>query len=266
MERKRIAIFTHEDYTWAFPTWAKTIPALARQHDVVGLYLFPKSLGKNKGRHVALWYLRTFGLWSFILLSLYAIKTRLARWLSSPSTWESLAGRHNLDLRKSQSPNATEVCRWVKENRIDAIFIMVDQILKVEIVKAPRLGIINKHASLLPSCRGLFPYFWARLHGLPTGVSFHKVEAGVDAGTLLAQRRHDSAGSMLRFYIDVFAMYPALALEALGRLIHQETVVPCVAVEPSYFSLPTRDDARRFRRSNRIARFSDLVYQPSVVA
>lgn len=219
--RTKIAIFTTQDYLWAFPTWAKTITLLQADYEVVGIYLFPEKLGKMQGWEARLWYWRVFGLLNFVILGLYGVKSRLVQLLGAgPQTWSQLAQQQNLILKYGTTPNAPEVRQWVAEPEIDVIFIMVSHILKAPIIESARVGIINKHAALLPSCRGVFPYFWARLHGFPAGVTFHQVDIGIDTGQTLVQSAYsDATSSLLRFYIEIYDHYPTQALQAIQNLL-----------------------------------------------
>lgn len=136
--------------------------------------------------------------------------------------------------------------------------------------RAPRIGIINKHAVLLPSCKGVFPHSWAVITGIATGVTFHRVSREIDGGKILVQRVHPEPHattqrlSMLSLYLDMFRMYPGLAAGAAQRLIAGHSTDPRAAVTPSYFSFPDREDYRRFRRSGgALARNSDLFHRRS---
>jgi methionyl-tRNA formyltransferase len=52
----------------------------------------------------------------------------------------------------------------------------------------PRHGFLNLHPSLLPDLRGPEPLFWAFQRGLErSGVSLHRMDAGLDTGPILAQ-------------------------------------------------------------------------------
>jgi methionyl-tRNA formyltransferase len=54
----------------------------------------------------------------------------------------------------------------------------------------PGLGCFNVHSSLLPRHRGASPFAQVILQGEPeTGVTFHVMERGVDAGPILSQER-----------------------------------------------------------------------------
>lgn len=265
--RRRVSIFTSDDYTWSFATWVKTIPELIKKYEVVGIYLFPEKLGKMKGIQIPLWHLRIFGLFNSVILGLYAIKVRLLQLASQTKTWEQLASRYNIKLNRGQSPNSKIVCDWVKENDIDIIFIMVGDILKEDIVKSPNIGIINKHAAILPSCKGILPFFWAKLNNLPIGVTFHQVDIGVDTGRILIQMPHplkDSSDiSMLRFYIDVFYFFPFMVPLAAEHLIKKIYHRPSVNVKSSYFSFPTKTDFKKYAaKGYEVAKISDLLYIP----
>jgi hypothetical protein len=264
--KKRIAIFTEDSYTFLFPAWCRTIPLLQERYEVVGICLFPERLGKKRGWQIPLWYLRVFGLGNFILFGLYAIKVRLGQLSSDCKLWEDLAEKHSLKLNRWQTPNCREARWWVKANGIDIIFITQGHILKQEIIDAPNIGIINKHAGFLPFCRGIFPYFWSCVHGITTAITFHKVDYGIDTGEVLIQMtyppKHIQPMSMLRFYINVFNLFPLMTPLAIERLINEKYQSKISSYSP-YYSLPTKEYYEEYRKKgHRIAEFSDLFYEP----
>lgn len=70
------------------------------------------------------------------------------------------------------------------------VVVAYGQILPGSLIDAPRLGTVNVHASLLPRHRGPAPIEWAILTGDPeTGVTIIQMDAGVDTGPILTQRR-----------------------------------------------------------------------------
>ena len=61
-------------------------------------------------------------------------------------------------------------------------------ILPASLLRAPGLGTLNVHASLLPRHRGPAPIEWSILSGDgETGVTIMQMDAGVDTGPILAQ-------------------------------------------------------------------------------
>ena len=63
------------------------------------------------------------------------------------------------------------------------------RILSPQVLEAAPGRFINCHISLLPWNRGADPNLWSVLEGTPRGVSIHALNAGIDTGDVLAQRR-----------------------------------------------------------------------------
>jgi methionyl-tRNA formyltransferase len=63
------------------------------------------------------------------------------------------------------------------------------QILPNSILRLPRFGCLNVHASLLPKYRGAAPIQWVILNDeCETGVTIMKMDAGLDTGDILTQQ------------------------------------------------------------------------------
>lgn len=81
--------------------------------------------------------------------------------------------------------------QFLRQARPDAIVIIAyGQIIPGRLLNIPRLGWINLHASLLPKYRGAAPIQWAIANGETlTGVSSMRIDAGMDTGEILLQRK-----------------------------------------------------------------------------
>ncbi len=100
------------------------------------------------------------------------------------------------------------------------------RILPPAVLEAPRQGVLNVHASLLPAYRGAAPIQWALIEGEDeTGVTIMQTEEGLDTGPIRLQRRvaiepgEDStalAGRLSRLGAE--ALTEALDLLAEGTL------------------------------------------------
>ena len=79
----------------------------------------------------------------------------------------------------------------------DAVVIIAyGQIVPDSLLKIPRLGWINLHASLLPKYRGAAPINWAIVNGESfTGNSTMQVDSGMDTGAVLLQSRTEIGGT-----------------------------------------------------------------------
>jgi methionyl-tRNA formyltransferase len=111
--------------------------------------------------------------------------------------------------------------------RLDAaVVVAYGLILPAAVLRAPRLGCLNIHASLLPRWRGAAPIQRAILAGdAETGVTIMQMDAGLDTGPILLQeavpippdmtggRLHDSLAAL-----GARLIVPALDGVAAGRL------------------------------------------------
>lgn len=70
------------------------------------------------------------------------------------------------------------------------VVVAFGQILPERILKMPKYGCINVHASLLPAYRGAAPIQWAVIDGLKeTGVTTMYMEKGLDTGDIICQSK-----------------------------------------------------------------------------
>lgn len=91
-----------------------------------------------------------------------------------------------VSLKKDNS--AVEV---LKELNPDIIIVVAyGKILPNEILKLPKFGCINVHASLLPKYRGAAPIQWAVINGdKETGVTVMQMDEGLDTGDMLLVKK-----------------------------------------------------------------------------
>jgi methionyl-tRNA formyltransferase len=97
------------------------------------------------------------------------------------------AGEMGVPILQPERARGDEFLAQVAELRPDlSVVVAYGQILKPEVLAAPRLGSINIHASLLPELRGAAPIQWAVVRGLQeTGVTIMRMEAGLDSGPMI---------------------------------------------------------------------------------
>lgn len=93
-----------------------------------------------------------------------------------------------LSLRKGEAAeNALNTLKDLSPELI--IVVAYGQILPKSVLKLPKHGCINIHASLLPEYRGAAPIQWCVLDGrTETGVTSMQMEAGLDTGDMLIKK------------------------------------------------------------------------------
>jgi len=114
-------------------------------------------------------------------------------------------------------------------------------------------GIINCHGALLPKYRGLMPSFWTLSNGESEGgVTVHFVDEKLDNGPIILQKRYRiHAHDTLE---DVMARSKDLAAEAIIEAVRlvdagDPPLLDNDAEQATSFSMPTREDVKRFRES-----------------
>lgn len=99
---------------------------------------------------------------------------------------------------KLKDPAFTELLTSLQPDYI--IVVAYGKILPPDILKIPRKGCVNVHASLLPKYRGASPVQWALMNGEKvTGLTTMRMDAGMDTGDILLQTQvridpEDTAG------------------------------------------------------------------------
>ena len=100
-----------------------------------------------------------------------------------------------------------------------------------EALAVPRLGWLNGHPSLLPRHRGPLPVAWAIREGdEEIGITFHRMDAELDTGPILAQRRYP-LGELQppdTFYPELGVVVGEALGEALERLAAGDEGTPQV--------------------------------------
>jgi methionyl-tRNA formyltransferase len=127
---------------------------------------------------------------------------------------DDFAEKHNIPVIKSNHVNDSTVIEAIKKYNIDWLFIIGwSQIASKEVIESANIGAIGAHPTLLPIGRGRAAIPWAIIKGLDkTGVSFFKMDEGVDTGLILKQEEVliQSTETALTLYNKVNAAHEIL--------------------------------------------------------
>jgi methionyl-tRNA formyltransferase len=153
--------------------------------------------------------------------------------------------------------NAPEFVAYVRDRLQPDLIVSVaaSQIFKEPLLAIPPRGCINIHGALLPRYRGMLPSFWTLLNGeREGGVTVHYMSAGIDDGSILAQRRFpihetDTVEALIG---RSKALGADLLCDVLTRMNRGPlTTAPNNAADGTYYSFPTRTDVRRLKARGR---------------
>ena len=265
--KKKIAIISENDRVWAFSAWQKALPLLKEKYVIEAFWLCPATLSNKKGLRVIFWYFKTFSFIEFSLLVLFKLIAEIKILISvtfgkSSFDFKDMAKKEDIDLFTCKHPNEEQFVSWLKERNIDILLIAVGTKLKKQVLDAPKIGTINKHASALPANRGLLPYIWAVIKKTPQGISYHSVDKNFDEGDLLFQTfdiPEKNKKSLISFYSFVFGHYPEGILNSIETIIQKKKLKMKSGLKPSYQGLPLPTDIIKFKKNGgKIIRLLDL--------
>ena len=147
-----------------------------------------------------------------------------------------------------ESMKSPEAIETFKSLDVDAACVVAyGQILKTEVLEAPRLGCFNLHGSLLPRWRGAAPIQRAIMAGdKQTGVQIMRMSEGLDEGAILLSeimdiRSDDTAATLSQRMSHTGASLWPRALAAIERGGAEGTEQ---AGEPTYARKITPAEAR----------------------
>ena len=108
-----------------------------------------------------------------------------------PSPVKSLAFKLNLPVLQPARARDEQFIAELRALKPDLIVVVAyGHILPPAILELPKFGCLNVHTSLLPKYRGAAPIQWAIANGeTETGVTVMKMDAGLDTGPIISQRR-----------------------------------------------------------------------------
>ncbi|MFN3838634.1 MAG: methionyl-tRNA formyltransferase [Brevundimonas sp.] len=166
----------------------------------------------------------------------------------TPSPVHAFAETMGLPVFTPESMKDPEAIEIFKSLDLDAACVVAyGQILKTEVLEAPRLGCLNLHGSLLPRWRGAAPIQRAIMSGdKQTGVQIMQMSLGLDEGPILLSELmdilpDDTAATLSERMAHVGAGLWPRALAAIDR----GGVTPSEQVgEPTYAKKITSAEAR----------------------
>lgn len=168
--------------------------------------------------------------------------------MMTPSPVHAFAETMGLPVFTPETMKAPEAIATFQSLDLDAACVVAyGQILKREVLEAPRLGCFNLHGSLLPRWRGAAPIQRALMAGdAQTGVQIMRMSEGLDEGPVLLGEvmtiRPDDTAATLgdRMAVTGAALWPR-ALAAIERGAATETAQ---VGEPTYARKITPAEAR----------------------
>lgn len=221
--------------------------------------MIQRALGNRTATGLAKRMWRLYGTGGFVVMAVrYTWRKSLAllgRWAPTVSGYSRRAGVPRLEF-ESNDANGTEFIEFLKRESIDLVIsVSASQIFKEPILSTPPLGCINLHNAPLPHYRGMLPNFRQLYYGEQESVlTIHRMVADLDKGDILTQAVTPITDTMsLEQLIRETKKRSARVLwDTLVRISGDGVETrPLPADAGSYYSWPTRAEARELQRRGR---------------
>lgn len=222
--------------------------------EIAGCVIFDVSpFGKRESfLQKALKTRRVFGNRFFIRYGFKFLKSKL----SSAYKVDAVLAKHGIrSIEITGSINSAESLEKLRHFEPDLLISVAgNQIFKTDLINMAPKGCLNLHTALLPKYRGLMPTFWVLKNNEKyTGVSVFFVDEGIDSGPILVQKKVEigkrTQEQLIRDTkkIGMDAITEAIELIQKGGY----ALIPNNPEEKTYFSFPTREDVKAFRKAGK---------------
>jgi len=165
----------------------------------------------------------------------------------------SLCKKHNIQVIYENEINSPVFIKRLRNMDIDLfISIASPYLFRGELIRIAKLGCINIHNAPLPKYRGMLPSFW-QLYSKEKfgGITIHEVNEKFDEGKIISRKmiaiaEGESLDSLVKKtkVIGADMLKEVIEMFKNGDIAYQENRPE----DGSYFSFPTRRDARTFKK------------------
>ena len=246
----KINILVDNDKCWNLNIVKRLIPYLKKNKIIIDhIWILPNKLGNLGNNKISIWYFKTFGTIVFLKLSFFYILTLTFNFIYRINNFRDLAKKYNIKYKFIYSTDDKHLLKNINKNKKKFSLLITNHILKKKILNKQNHFFINKHSSLLPSCKGLMPYLWAKIINIDNGITFHLVNRKIDSGKIIYQKKiKKKFQSMIGFYLHIFAIFPNAFLQAIRNLEKKRFIKS--KNKKSYYSLPNKKDYGNFLKKN----------------
>ena len=245
--KNEINIITDNDKCWLLNTIVKLVPLLEKNgFNIKSIWVLPDKLSYLKSYNIPFWYLKIFGLINFIKLVIFYLIVIIKNLQRNIKNFKYFDLKKNIKTNYITNIEDENLYRMLKNDKQKYNLIFTNHIIPKKLLKLKNNNFINKHASLLPSFRGLLPFIWTKILNSSNGISIHLVSEEIDNGKILFQKKYNkNYSSMINFYLDIFWDTPKYILKSIQNLESKNFYAP--KYKSSTFSLPNKKDFKRFK-------------------
>lgn len=246
---KKILIISNNDSVWLKPAWAKVINS---DNNLFEFNLITLPEKKLKNMNPAVYYFRSFGAKNFIFLSIFSIVRNIKFYKTNKKTFSK-------DIcMKLNFFDIDAIEGKIRDFEPDIVFITCSYIIPKKLLQInDDILWFNKHASLLPDGKGVFPYIYNTINGFQQGITFHYVSEYVDSGDIVYFENINHKKTMVDFYKEIYDSFDEYFMKFYKNL--KANVKHKQSGHGSYFSYPDKKELKKFYKAGgKIISFKDI--------
>lgn len=246
----RIIIITQNEPFYLSQNLDYLLSKLPSNHEIVGTIVTKASPFGKKESFMAK-AMKTKKIFGFSFFAYYTLKFLLSK-LFQPSVSDILRKYKINKIDIQGSINSEQNLDIIRAHKPDLLIsILGNQIFKKPLIELASKGCINLHTALLPKYRGLMPTFWVLKNNEKyTGVSVFFVDEGIDSGPIILQEKIEIRNKTQQQLIkETKQIGMNLILKSIDLIAKDEIkILENPDSEKTYFSFPTREDVREFKK------------------
>jgi folate-dependent phosphoribosylglycinamide formyltransferase PurN len=167
---------------------------------------------------------------------------------------EDICAARGVPCATIQSANAPEFAARLRQLDVDVLLHQSPEILRGDVLRAPSIGVLNRHLSTLPAYRGAWPVFWQFVNDEPQlGITIHLVDEGIDTGAVLAQSTIERrpGDTIAVAHARLFERAVGLTRDALARLARGDRGSPADLQSTTCYRTPSPAEVLAFMLGRR---------------
>lgn len=256
----KIVIVMSETSMWKPGFIESLIKSLPREHTITAAAL----TGFGYETYGLFYYLSKYynilGGRAFVNISLKNLVTlfqkKILRLAGKPERL-SIAGVcriYGIPVHHTRNINNQITIDWLKSFEPDIILSSGHQIFSGGLLSLPKKYCLNRHSSLLPGYRGIYPLFRNLLNDdKVAGVTIHTMEKEIDKGKIVAQKSFpiEPDDTLFSLFGKCYGLSVELVNEAVEKVGTDSWEPVQNNIAPSYYSFPTWEQGRQFRKKGK---------------
>ena len=232
------------------------------QYKIVGI-----TISKDNYKHgfvkavlsqINLWGILPF---SFIVLNMLIRLMFFKLGLRNRNTIAGIGKLYKIPVVSSLNVNEESHLKYLNQLNIDILISSNGQIFKKKLLGIPKMACINRHSALLPKYGGVLPIFWAMKNEEKLlGSSAHIMVEEIDQGDILFLKsfKNSKDNSLFYNYMIAFDISVDVTINGIHNLIRGKIVKKFLPNKDQYYSFPSKQSIREFKKDNKSFNMGDI--------